>query len=222
VLQQAFHYLDSQSLASPRHSHPCRQADGKGFYRVKKIIAAARAYHELANNVKLTDGGVMIRTTLTPTPLDAFADLDQVRRTRTSVGRVASGHYRIDYPARAVVPEHIKPLRVNGRPKSISRSSQDWRRWRKMDSTCRLISNAPFYDVNGEMKANVSRAYNQSIARILKISEQVHRHCRGTAEDIELAISEASMPSKSSASIRYHLPEHQRQRFGQRVSLAVL
>src|SRR6266404_7272397 len=83
-----------------------------------------------------------------------------------------TGHYRIDYPARAPhVPAHIKPLRVNGRPKSdfeveprLAAMAQDG-----FDMQVLIPNNSPFYyDVDPEMGANVARSYNQAIARILK------------------------------------------------------
>jgi aminocarboxymuconate-semialdehyde decarboxylase len=113
----------------------------------------------------------------------------------------SSGRFRIDYPARApFVPEHIKPLRVNGRPKSnfeieprLAAMAQDG-----FDMQVLIPNNAPFYyDVNGDMGANVSRAYNQSIARILK---KYPNKFIGIAavplQDIELAISEAEYAVK--------------------------
>ena len=61
-----------------------------------------------------------------------------------------------------------------------------------------IPNNAPFYyDVNGAMGANVSRAYNQSIARILK---KYPNKFIGIAavplQDIELAIAEAEYAVK--------------------------
>jgi aminocarboxymuconate-semialdehyde decarboxylase len=136
------------------------------------------------------------------TPLDAFADLDPKYADRgPRLVELPSERYRIDYPARApFVPEHIKPLRVNGRPKSnfeieprLAAMAQDG-----FDMQVLIPNNAPFYyDVNGEMGANVSRAYNQSIARILK---KYPNKFIGIAavplQDIELAISEAEYAVK--------------------------
>ncbi len=107
------------------------------------------------------------------TPLDAFAGLD-LKYTEQGPRIVAlpTGHYRIDYPARAPhVPAHIKPLRVNGRPKSdfeveprLAAMAQDG-----FDMQVLIPNNSPFYyDVDPEMGANVARSYNQAIARILK------------------------------------------------------
>lgn len=54
------------------------------------------------------------------TPLDAFADLDPKYSDQgPRVVELPTGRYRIDYPARVpFVPAHIKPLRLNGRPRS--------------------------------------------------------------------------------------------------------
>ena len=136
------------------------------------------------------------------TPLDAFADLDpKYTEQGPRVVALPSGNYRIDYPARApFVPEHIKPLRVNGRPKSnfeieprLAAMAQDG-----FDMQVLIPNNAPFYyDVNGEMGANVSRAYNQSIARILK---KYPNKFIGIAavplQDIKRAIAEAEYAIK--------------------------
>jgi len=107
------------------------------------------------------------------TPLDAFADLDVKHAAQgPRVVALPTGHYRIDYPARAPhVPAHIKPLRVNGRPKSdfeveprLAAMAQDG-----FDMQVLIPNNSPFYyDVDPEMGANVARSYNQAIARILK------------------------------------------------------
>ena len=136
------------------------------------------------------------------TPLDAFADLDPkyvVQGPR--LVELSSGYYRIDYPARApFVPEHIKPLRVNGRPKAtfeieprLEAMAQDG-----FDMQVLIPNNAPFYyDVDAVMGANVSRAYNQAIARILK---KYPNKFIGIAavplQDIELAIAEAEFAVK--------------------------
>jgi len=107
------------------------------------------------------------------TPLDAFADLDaKYAEQGPRVVALPSGRYRIDYPARApFVPAHIKPLRLNGRPKSdfeiaprLAAMAQDG-----FDMQVLIPNNSPFYyDVDAAMGAAVSRAYNRSIARILK------------------------------------------------------
>jgi aminocarboxymuconate-semialdehyde decarboxylase len=136
------------------------------------------------------------------TPLDAFADLDP-KYTDQGPRLVAlpSGHYRIDYPARApFVPAHIKPLRINGRPKSdfeieprIAAMAQDG-----FDMQVLIPNNSPFYyDVDAEMGANVSRAYNRAISRILK---KYPNKFIGIAavplQDIKLAIAEAQYAVK--------------------------
>jgi aminocarboxymuconate-semialdehyde decarboxylase len=107
------------------------------------------------------------------TPLDAFADLDaKYAEQGPRVVALPSGRYRIDYPARApFVPAHIKPLRLNGRPKSdfeiaprLAAMAQDG-----FDMQVLIPNNSPFYyDVDAAMGAAVSRAYNRAIARILK------------------------------------------------------
>jgi aminocarboxymuconate-semialdehyde decarboxylase len=107
------------------------------------------------------------------TPLDAFADLDpKYAEQGPRVVALPSGHYRIDYSARApFVPAHIKPLRVNGRPKSdfeieprLDAMAQDG-----FDMQVLIPNNAPFYyDVDAEMGASVSRSFNKAISRILK------------------------------------------------------
>jgi aminocarboxymuconate-semialdehyde decarboxylase len=69
------------------------------------------------------------------------------------------------------VPAHIKPLRVNGRPKSdfeieprLAAMAQDG-----FDMQVLIPNNSPFYyDVDAAMGASVSRAYNRAISRILK------------------------------------------------------
>ena len=136
------------------------------------------------------------------TPLDAFADLEpKYVGQGPRLVELPSGHYRIDYPARApFVPEHIKPLRVNGRPKAtfeieprLEAMAQDG-----FDMQVLIPNNAPFYyDVDAVMGANVSRAYNQAIARILK---KYPNKFIGIAavplQDIELAIAEAEFAIK--------------------------
>ena len=136
------------------------------------------------------------------TPLDAFADLDpKFADQGPRVVALPSGRYRIDYPARApFVPAHIKPLRVNGRPKSdfeieprIEAMAQDG-----FDMQVLIPNNSPFYyDVDAEMGANVSRAYNQAIARIIK---KYPNKFIGIAavplQDIKLAIAEAQYAVK--------------------------
>lgn len=107
------------------------------------------------------------------TPLDAFIEVDpKYAEQGPRVIALLTGRYRIDYPARApFVPDHIKPLRVNGRPKSdfeieprIAAMAQDG-----FDMQVLIPNNAPFYyDGDGEMGTSVSRSYNQAIGRILK------------------------------------------------------
>ena len=136
------------------------------------------------------------------TPLDAFADLDpKYAEQGPRLVESSSGRYRIDYPARApFVPEHIKPLRVNGRPKSnfeieprLEAMAQDG-----FDMQVLIPNNAPFYyDVDGVMGANVSRAYNQSIARILqKYPNKFIGIAAVPLQDIKLAIAEAEYAIK--------------------------
>ncbi len=89
------------------------------------------------------------------TPLDAFADLDpKYAEQGPRVVALPTGRFRIDYPARApFVPAHIKPLRVNGRPKSdfeieprIAAMAQDG-----FDMQVLIPNNSPFYyDVDGD------------------------------------------------------------------------
>jgi aminocarboxymuconate-semialdehyde decarboxylase len=136
------------------------------------------------------------------TPLDAFADLDPKYADQgPRLVALPSGRYRIDYPARApFVPAHIKLLRVNGRPKSdfeieprIEAMAQDG-----FDMQVLIPNNSPFYyDVDAAMGANVSRAYNQAIGRILK---KYPNNFIGIAavplQDIKLAIAEAEYAVK--------------------------
>ena len=106
-------------------------------------------------------------------PLLSFAEVDpKYAEQGPRVVALPSQRYRVDYPARAPrVPEHIKPLRLNGRPKSdfeieprIAAMAQDG-----FDMQVLIPNNAPFYyDVDGEMGASVSRSYNEAIGRILK------------------------------------------------------
>jgi len=136
------------------------------------------------------------------TPLDAFADLDaKYAAEGPRVVELPSGRLRIDYPARVPhVPEHIKPLRVNGRPKSdfeieprLAAMSQDG-----FDMQVLIPNNAPFYyDVDAVMGASVSRAYNRAIARILK--KYPHKFIGIAAaplQNISLAIAEAEFAIK--------------------------
>jgi len=136
------------------------------------------------------------------TPLDAFDDLDPKYADQgPRVVALPSGRYRIDYPARApFVPAHIKPLRINGRPKSdfeieprIEAMAQDG-----FDMQVLIPNNAPFYyDVDAAMGANVSRAYNRAISRVLK---KYPNKFIGIAavplQDIKLAIAEAEYAVK--------------------------
>ncbi|MDH3446075.1 MAG: hypothetical protein OEN50_19280, partial [Deltaproteobacteria bacterium] len=52
------------------------------------------------------------------TPLDAFDEIDpQYAEMGPRFERLPSGRFRVVHKARApFVPEHIKPLRVNGHP----------------------------------------------------------------------------------------------------------
>ena len=136
------------------------------------------------------------------TPLDAFADLDSKYAGQgPRVVALPSGRYRIDYPARApFVPEHIKPLRVNGRPKSdfeieprLEAMARDG-----FDMQVLIPNNAPFYyDVDAAMGANVSRAYNQAIARILnKYPNKFIGIAAVPLQDVKLAIAEAEYAVK--------------------------
>jgi aminocarboxymuconate-semialdehyde decarboxylase len=114
---------------------------------------------------------------------------------------LTGGRYRIDYPARApFVPAHIKPLRVNGRPKSdfeveprIAAMAQDG-----FDTQVLIPNNSPFYyDVDAAMGANVSRAYNQAISRILKTyPNKFIGIAAAPLQDIKLAIAEAEYAIK--------------------------
>jgi len=136
------------------------------------------------------------------TPLDAFDDLDPKYADQgPRVVALPSGRYRIDYPARApFVPAHIKPLRIYGRPKSdfeieprIEAMAQDG-----FDMQVLIPNNAPFYyDVDAAMGANVSRAYNRAISRVLK---KYPNKFIGIAavplQDIKLAIAEAEYAVK--------------------------
>src|SRR5215208_1012142 len=107
------------------------------------------------------------------TPIDAFADLDaSYAEQGPRVVALPSGRYRIDYPARVpFVPAHIKPLRVNGRPKCdfeiaprLAAMAQDG-----FDMQVLIPNNSPFYyDIDAAMGAAVSRAYNRALSRILK------------------------------------------------------
>ncbi len=136
------------------------------------------------------------------TPLDAFADLDaKYAEQGPRVVALPTGRFRIDYPARVpFVPAHIKPLRVNGRPKSdfeieprLAAMAQDG-----FDMQVLIPNNSPFYyDVDGEMGANVSRSYNRAIARILK--KYPNRFIGIAAvplQNIKLAIAEAEYAIK--------------------------
>jgi aminocarboxymuconate-semialdehyde decarboxylase len=136
------------------------------------------------------------------TPLDAFADLDPLYAEQgPRVVELPSGRYRIDYPARApFVPEHIKPLRVNGRPKAdfeieprLDAMAQDG-----FDMQVLIPNNSPFYyDVDAVMGANVSRAYNKAISRILKRYPNKFIGIAATPlQDIQRAITEAEFAVK--------------------------
>ncbi len=131
------------------------------------------------------------------TPLDAFADLDpKYAEQGPRLVELESGRLRIEYPARApFVPAHIKPLRLGGHLKTnfeieprLAAMAQDG-----FDMQVLIPNNSPFYyDVDAAMGANVSRTYNQAIARILK---KYPNKFIGIAavplQDIKLAIAEA-------------------------------
>jgi aminocarboxymuconate-semialdehyde decarboxylase len=136
------------------------------------------------------------------TPLDAFADLDPKYADQgPRVVRLSTGQYRIDYPARApFVPEHIKPLRVNGRPKSdfeveprIAAMAKDG-----FDTQVLIPNNSPFYyDVDAAMGASVSRAYNRAISRLLiKYPNKFIGIAAAPLQDVQLAIDEAEYAIK--------------------------
>src|SRR5262245_150722 len=131
------------------------------------------------------------------TPLDVFTDLDpKYVEQGPRVVELPSGRYRIDYPARApFVPEHIKPLRVNGRPKSdfeieprLAAMAQDG-----FDMQVLIPNNSPFYyDVDAQMGAAVSRSFNRAISRILKRYPDKFIGIAATPlQNVELAIVEA-------------------------------
>ena len=136
------------------------------------------------------------------TPLDAFADLDpKYAEQGPRVVALPTGRYRIDYPARApFVPAHIKPLRVNGRPKSdfeieprLEAMAQDG-----FDMQVLIPNNSPFYyDVDAEMGANVSRSFNKAISRILKRYPNKFIGIAATPlQNVDLAIGEAEYAIK--------------------------
>jgi predicted TIM-barrel fold metal-dependent hydrolase len=136
------------------------------------------------------------------TPLDAFAGLDPMYAAQgPRVVELRSGRLRIDYPARApFVPAHIKPLRVNGRPKSdfeieprLAAMAQDG-----FDMQVLIPNNSPFYyDVDAAMGASVSRAYNRAISRILKKYPGKFIGIAATPmQNVPLAIAEAEFAIK--------------------------
>jgi aminocarboxymuconate-semialdehyde decarboxylase len=136
------------------------------------------------------------------TPLDAFADLDpQYAAVGPRVVALPTGRHRIDYPARApLVPDHIKPLRLNGRPKSdfeveprIAAMAADG-----FDMQVLIPNNSPFYyDVDAALGANVSRAYNRAISRILKrYPNKFIGIAAAPLQDVTLAIAEAEYAIK--------------------------
>lgn len=131
------------------------------------------------------------------TPLDAFADLDpKYAESGPRVVELPTGRYRIDYPARApFVPAHIKPLRVNGRPKSdfeieprLGAMAQDG-----FDMQVLIPNNSPFYyDVDAAMGADVGRAYNKAISRVLKKHpDKFIGIAAAPLQNVNLAITEA-------------------------------
>jgi aminocarboxymuconate-semialdehyde decarboxylase len=107
------------------------------------------------------------------TPLDAFAEVDpKYADAGPRLVALPTGRLRVDYPAREpFVPEHIKPLRSKGHKPSdleveprLEAMAQDG-----FDMQVLIPNNAPFYyDVDGDMGANVSRSFNKAISRILK------------------------------------------------------
>ncbi len=136
------------------------------------------------------------------TPLDAFADLDPKYSDQgPRVVELPTGRYRIDYPARVpFVPAHIKPLRVNGRPRSdfeieprIDAMAEDG-----FDMQVLIPNNSPFYyDVEAQMGANVSRSYNKAIARVLKRYPNKFIGIAATPlQDVNLAIRESEFAVK--------------------------
>jgi len=136
------------------------------------------------------------------TPLDAFAELDpKYAEQGPLVVALPTGRYRIDYPARApFVPAHIKPLRVNGRPKSdfeieprIKAMAQDG-----FDMQVLIPNNSPFYyDVDAAMGADVSRSFNKAISRILKRHPNKFIGIAATPlQNVDLAIAEAEYAIK--------------------------
>jgi predicted TIM-barrel fold metal-dependent hydrolase len=136
------------------------------------------------------------------TPLDAFADLDpQYAEQGPRVVKLPTGRCRIDYPARApFVPEHIKPLRVQGRDMSdflveprLDAMAQDG-----FDMQVLIPNNSPFYyDVDGPMGANVSRSFNRAIAKVLQRYPKKFIGIAATPlQDIRLGIVEAEYAIK--------------------------
>ena len=136
------------------------------------------------------------------TPLDAFADLDpKYAEQGPRVVALPTGRYRIDYPARApFVPAHIKPLRVNGRPKAdfeieprLKAMAQDG-----FDLQVLIPNNSPFYyDVDAAMGADVSRSFNKTISRILKrYPNKFIGIAAAPLQNVDLAIAEAQYAIK--------------------------
>ena len=136
------------------------------------------------------------------TPLDAFADLDpRYAEQGPRLVALPSDRYRLEYPARVpFVPAHIKPLRIGGHPKSnfeieprLAAMAQDG-----FDMQVLIPNNSPFYyDVDAAMGANVSRAYNQAISRILKKHPKKFIGIAAVPlQDIKLAIAEAQYAVK--------------------------
>ena len=107
------------------------------------------------------------------TPLDAFDGVAaKYRQAGPRFEKLSTGRYKVIHPAREpFVPAHIKPLREKGHAPSelevaprIEAMAQDG-----FDMQVLIPNNAPFYyDVDGAMGANVSRSFNQAIARLLK------------------------------------------------------
>lgn len=136
------------------------------------------------------------------TPLNAFADLNpKYAEHGPRVVALPTSRYRIDYPARErFVPVHIKPLRVNGRPKSdfeieprLQAMAQDG-----FDMQVLIPNNSPFYyDVDADMGADVSRSYNKAISRILKkYPNKFIGIAAAPLQNVKLAIAEAEYAIK--------------------------
>jgi aminocarboxymuconate-semialdehyde decarboxylase len=136
------------------------------------------------------------------TPLDAFDELDpKYAEIGPRFVKLSTGRYRAVYPAReAFVPEHIKPLRLNGhRPSDLDVEP----RLRAMaedgfDMQVLIPNNAPFYyDVDGAMGASVSRSFNKAISRILnRYPNKFIGIAPAPLQDVKLAVAEAEYAVK--------------------------